>query len=60
MDVPKDLWVSRLSLALKLEGYVFMAFWFLAYTMKFGMIWQVCVHFRVPPSCKSTHGANHP
>ena len=36
MDTP-DLWVSRLGIALKLEGAVFMAFWFLAYTMKFGM-----------------------
>jgi len=40
MDVPAGEWANRLGLALKLEGAVFMAFWFLAYTMKFGMIWQ--------------------
>ena len=39
MEIPND-WTGRLGLALKLEGVVFMAFWFLAYTMKFGMIWQ--------------------
>ena len=40
MDTPADVWVTRLGIALKFEGAMFMAFWFLAYTMKFGMIWQ--------------------
>ena len=34
MDAPKDVWVSRLGLALKVESVVFMTFWFLAYTVK--------------------------
>ena len=41
MDLPSLSTSSgKLGLALKLEGVAFASFWFLAYTMKFGMIWQ--------------------
>lgn len=35
-----NVWVSRLGLALKIEGALFTIFWILAYTMKFGMVWH--------------------
>jgi len=40
MDAPPEEWMSRLSLALKVEAVLFMTFWFLAYTVKFGMVWH--------------------
>ena len=42
IDIPSipSTAAGRLGLALKLESVPFMTFWFLAYTMKFGMIWQ--------------------
>ena len=39
MDVPAKTWEKRLGLALKIEGAIFSAFWVLAYTVKFGMVW---------------------
>lgn len=35
-----NVWLTRLSLALRLEGALFASFWLLAYTMKFGMVWH--------------------
>lgn len=39
MEIPTSA-AGKLGLALKLESIAFMGFWFLAYTIKFGMIWQ--------------------
>jgi len=40
METPDTVWVGRLGLALKFEGFLFSIFWLLAYTMKFGMVWH--------------------
>jgi hypothetical protein len=51
MDVPDDLWVGRLGLALKIEGALFTVFWMMAYTVKFGMVW----HDAGPPFGPTTY-----
>lgn len=50
MSVPEDYWMSKLKLALKVEGVLFSTFWLLAYTMKFGMVW----HDAGPPFGETT------
>ena len=50
IDTP-TVWISRLGLALKIEGILFSTFWVLAYTMKFGMVW----HDAGPPFGETTY-----
>ena len=40
MDMPRSVWVDRFGTVLKVEAFLFMTFWALAYTMKFGMVWH--------------------
>ena len=43
MEEP-NVWMSRLGIALKVEGCLFATFWMLAYTVKFGMVWHDAGH----------------
>lgn len=51
IDTPPSIWMSRLGLALQIEGALFSTFWILAYTMKFGMVW----HDAGPPFGETTY-----